>query len=368
LTTAAGYVSIGAGSCPDARIAAVSHAVLFLAHGSRSADANRFVLERVSALQARLPGLAVEAAFLQSAEPGLDEALASLAAAGARRVVVVPLFLAPGNHATRDLPAAVRRAAARHPGLEAVVTPPLGTDPGVWAAAAELARSALTEPPPPGDPPMQRWGYDVAPHEIEARSFEIIESLTDLSRFTPAEKALVQRVIHATGDPSFAELLAWSPGAVEAGVEAFRAGAPVVTDVEMARAGVSKARAAKLGSEVHCFLNAPGVPDEARQRGVTRSIVATERAAAVCPHAVFAFGNAPTALFRLLELVDEGPARPRLVIGVVVGFVGAAESKEALMARPDLAWIAVRGNKGGSNVAAACVNALMKTALEGAPA
>ncbi|WP_084319161.1 precorrin-8X methylmutase [Deferrisoma camini] len=344
------------------------HAVLFLAHGSRSADANRFVLERVTETRARLPGWTVEAAFLQLAQPGLDEALGRLAGAGAHRVAVVPLFLAPGNHVSRDLPARVRRAAARHPGLEVVVTPPLGVQPRVWAAAAELAQSALTDSVPPGEPPMQRWGYDVAPHEIEIRSFEIIESLADLTRFAPAEKALVQRVIHATGDPSFADLLAWSPGAVEAGVEAFRAGAPVVTDVEMARAGVSKARATKLGSEVHCFLNAAGVPDEARHRGLTRSIVATERAAAACPDAVFAFGNAPTALFRLLELVDEGRARPRLVIGVVVGFVGAAESKEALMARSDLAWIAVRGNKGGSNVAAACVNALMKTALEGAPA
>ncbi len=212
---------------------------------------------------------------------------------------------------------------------------------------------------------MHHGARDIAPHEIEARSFEIIRELADLSRFTPAERALVQRVIHATGDPAFADLLRWSKGALDAGIEALRAGTPVVTDVEMVRAGVSKARAERLGSFVACFLNAPGVAEEARERGVTRSSVAAERAAAACPEAVFAFGNAPTALFRLLELVDAGRVRPRLVIGAVVGFVGAAEAKEALMARSDLAWIAVRGNKGGSNVAAACVNALMKTALEG---
>lgn len=343
-------------------------AVLFLAHGSRSPEANRFVRDRVGALRARLPGVIVEVAFLQLAEPGTGEALGRLADAGARRVAVVPLFLAPGNHVREDVPAALGEAAAAHPGLEVVLTAPLGEADEVWAAAAGLARAALAAAPSKGDRTMKRWGYDVAPHEIEASSFEIIEGLADLSRFSPAERALVKRVIHATGDPGFADLLAWSPGAVEAGVAAFRSGAAVVTDVEMARAGVSKARAAKLGSEVHCFLNAPGVPEEARERGVTRSIAATERAVAACPDAVFAFGNAPTALFRLLELVDEGRTRPRLVIGVVVGFVGAAESKEALMARTDLPWIAVRGNKGGSNVAAACVNALMKTALEGAPA
>ncbi len=210
-------------------------------------------------------------------------------------------------------------------------------------------------------------GPGIDPQNIEAASFEIIRKMVDLSGLTPAEQGLVQRVVHATGDPSFAGLLRWSKGALDAGIEALRAGAPVVTDVEMVRAGVSRARAERLGSFVACFLNAPGVAEEARERGVTRSSVATERAADACPEAVFALGNAPTALFRLLELVDAGRVRPRLVIGAVVGFVGAAEAKEALMARTDLAWIAVKGNKGGSNVAAACVNALMKTALEGAP-
>ncbi len=206
----------------------------------------------------------------------------------------------------------------------------------------------------------------IAPHEIETRSFEIIRKMVDLSGLPPAAQALVQRVVHATGDPSFARLLRWSDGALEAGIAALRAGTPVVTDVEMVRAGVSRRRAERLGCFVACFLNAPAVADEARRRGVTRSAVAIERAAAACPEAVFALGNAPTALFRLLDLVDAGRVRPRLVIGTVVGFVGAAEAKEALMARSDLAWIAVRGNKGGSNVAAACVNALMKTALAGA--
>lgn len=208
-----------------------------------------------------------------------------------------------------------------------------------------------------------RWGYRLGPDEIEGESFRIIDGLVDLSRYTPAEKALVRRVVHATGDPSFAGILAWTPGAVEAGAEALKGGAPIVTDVEMARAGVSKVRAGRFGCEVLCFLNDATVTDEAKSRGLTRSVVAVERAVERHPEAVFAFGNAPTALFKLLELVDEGRAKPRLIVGTVVGFVGAAESKEALMARRDLAWIACRGNKGGSNVAAAAVNALLKAAL-----
>jgi precorrin-8X/cobalt-precorrin-8 methylmutase len=206
------------------------------------------------------------------------------------------------------------------------------------------------------------WGYDLRPDEIESRSFEIIDGLVDLKGLSGAEQALVKRVVHATGDPSFSEIMVWSEHAMEAGAEALQKGASIVTDVQMARAGVSQVRADRFGVATHCYVSAPEVVAEARTRGVTRSIVATEKAVRSHPEAVFAFGNAPTALFRLLELVDEGKARPALVVGVVVGFVGAAESKEALTARRDLAWISCRGNKGGSNVAAACANALLKTA------
>ena len=211
-------------------------------------------------------------------------------------------------------------------------------------------------------PLVGRWGYKQAPDEIEGESFRIIAEGSELGELTPAEGAVVKRIIHATGDPLFAELVKWSPGAVEKGAEAISAGATILTDVEMVRAGVSKVRAAKFGCEVRCRLNDPEIVEEARARSMTRSAVAVERAVADDPEAVFVFGNAPTALFRLLELVDEGKARPKLVVGVVVGFVGAAESKDALMERTDLDWISVKGNKGGSNVAAATVNALFKAA------
>lgn len=213
------------------------------------------------------------------------------------------------------------------------------------------------------DKPLKgRWGYDLGPDAIEGRSFELIDTLVDLTGRTPAERALLHRVVHATGDPAFAPIMAWSPGALEAGAAALGSGAAIVTDVEMARAGISKVRAAKYGGSVHCYINDPSVAEAAKRRGITRSIAAVELAVEAHPDAVFVFGNAPTALFRLLELVDEGRAHPALIVGVVVGFVGAAESKEALMARADLPWIACRGNKGGSNVAAACANALYKIA------
>ncbi|HSH68606.1 MAG TPA: precorrin-8X methylmutase [Deferrisomatales bacterium] len=206
------------------------------------------------------------------------------------------------------------------------------------------------------------WGYDLRPQEIENKSFEIIDGLTDLARFSPAETALVKRVIHATGDPSFVDLVAWSPDGIDAAAEALRRGAPIVTDVNMVRAGISQARVARFGCAVHCAIADPEIAEEARSRGLTRSIVAVEKAVREHPGAVFAFGNAPTALFRLLELVDAGEASPAAVVGVVVGFVGAAESKAALMARQAPPWVSCRGNKGGSNVAASIVNALLKVA------
>lgn len=213
------------------------------------------------------------------------------------------------------------------------------------------------------DSPLKgRWGYDLDPDSIEARSFEIIDGLVDLSAYSPEEKAVIRRVVHATGDPAFAPLMAWSEGALQKGAAALKSGAKIVTDVEMARAGISKVRAAKFGGEVHCFISDPEVTASARERGLTRSVVAVERAVALYPEAVFVFGNAPTALWRLMELVDEGKAKPSLIIGVVVGFVGAAESKEALMARGDVPWLSCRGNKGGSNVAAASANAIYKIA------
>ncbi len=205
-----------------------------------------------------------------------------------------------------------------------------------------------------------RWGYKLGPTDIEGESFRIISGLTDLSDLTPNQVALVSRVIHATGDPLFKELVKWSPGALEAGAEALKSGATIVTDVEMVRSGVSKVRAAKYGCEIVSYISDPEVARIARERKLTRSVVAVERAVKEHPGAVFAFGNAPTALFRLMEMVDQGEADPALIIGVVVGFVGAAESKEALVKRTDVNWISCVGNKGGSNVAAASVNALFK--------
>jgi precorrin-8X/cobalt-precorrin-8 methylmutase len=199
------------------------------------------------------------------------------------------------------------------------------------------------------------------PEEIERASMKIIEEeLARRGRRIPeAVLPVVARVIHATADFDFADTLIFSRGAVETGREALSRGAVVVTDTRMAAAGINKKRLARNGGSVRCRIADEDVAREALERGATRAAVSMERAAMETPGAIFAIGNAPTALLRLRELADEGKLRPALVIGVPVGFVNVVESKEMLMRTESFPWIVARGRKGGSPVAAAIVNALL---------
>ena len=204
------------------------------------------------------------------------------------------------------------------------------------------------------------------PDLIEGESFRII--LEELGPAAPPWPRLpiVQRVIHATADVEFAERLAFSPTAIDDAVAALRAGRPVITDVTMVACGVSRGHAAGLGSQVRCAVHEPETLALARELGITRSAAAVRRLAPELPGAVVAIGNAPTALREVVRLASEG-VRPAVVVGVPVGFVDAAESKAAL-AGTDLAWITCAGRKGGSTVAAAIVNALLRLATDPARA
>ena len=195
------------------------------------------------------------------------------------------------------------------------------------------------------------------PMKIEKRSMEIIES--GLPADIPQEnKAVVKRVIHCTADFDYAENLTFSKDAVKNALEALRRGCDIVTDTQMALAGINKAAAAELGCKIHCFMSDPDVAKEAGERGCTRAVVSMERAAKLGKPLVLVIGNAPTALLKIREMIDAGEIAPALVIGVPVGFVNVVESKNAIM-ETDVPYIVAKGRKGGSNVAAAVVNALM---------
>jgi precorrin-8X/cobalt-precorrin-8 methylmutase len=174
-------------------------------------------------------------------------------------------------------------------------------------------------------------------------------------------------MIHASADFELLSLVRIHSRAIEQGVAALQSGARVITDTEMARSGITARRIQELGASVQCCLNDPGVREEAREKKMTRSALAVERACQVQGRSIFVIGNAPTALFRLLELIRENRAEPDLVVGMPVGFVGAAESKEHLMRQDRVPWITIRGRKGGSPLAAACLNSLAELALSQSP-
>ena len=198
----------------------------------------------------------------------------------------------------------------------------------------------------------------VAPAEIEQRSMEIITAELGERSFPPEVLPVVKRVIHTSADFDYADNLVFSPDAVARGIEAIRNGCTIVTDTQMAWSGVNKRVLEKFGGKAVCFMSDPDVAAEARERGETRATVSMERAAALDGPLVLAIGNAPTALVRACQLIDEGKMKPALVIGVPVGFVNVVESKELLLTM-DVPHIVARGRKGGSNVAAAICNALL---------
>lgn len=198
----------------------------------------------------------------------------------------------------------------------------------------------------------------VQPMDIEQRSFAIITELLGDRQPPPENAAVVKRVIHTTADFDYAENLIFSENAVEKGIEALRNGCDIVTDTQMAKAGINKTILSTLGGAVHCFISDPDVAEEAKARGITRAMVSMERAAGLGQPCIFAIGNAPTALVALHELMDAGKLSPALVIGVPVGFVNVVESKELILAS-SVPHIVASGRKGGSNVAAAVCNALL---------
>ena len=198
---------------------------------------------------------------------------------------------------------------------------------------------------------------------IYERSFAIIRAEADLSRFTPEEAEVAVRMIHAAGQVEVAGLIEFAPEFVSAARKALRGGAPILCDSEMVAHGVTRARL-PAKSEVICTLRDPRVPDLAAKLGTTRSAAALELWRDKLARAVIAIGNSPTALFRLLEVLEAGAAKPAAIIGIPVGFVGAAESKEALAANASgVPYLIVRGRIGGSPMTAAAVNALAKEGI-----
>lgn len=198
----------------------------------------------------------------------------------------------------------------------------------------------------------------VKPMEIEKRSMEIITSELNGRTWPEPEFSIVKRCIHTSADFDYADNLCFSENAATLGVEALRRGAIIVTDTKMAWSGINKKKLEEYGGEAFCFMSDEDVAAEAKARECTRAAVCMERGAALGREVIFAVGNAPTALIRLYELIQEGKVKPALIIGAPVGFVNVVEAKELIMTA-GAPYIVPRGRKGGSNIAATICNAML---------
>ena len=200
------------------------------------------------------------------------------------------------------------------------------------------------------------------PQEIEDLSFEIIASEAGDHGFNETEWPVVRRMIHTSADFEYIKTVRFNQDAVRTGIEAIRSGCPIFTDTNMARVGIRKKEIQSFKGSVHCLMAEPEVAEKAAKEGTTRALAAVDLACERMAGGIYVVGNAPTALLRLIEKIKSKDAAPALVVGFPVGFVNAAESKDALM-ELDIPYITNKGRKGGSNIAAAVVNALAIAAV-----
>lgn len=200
--------------------------------------------------------------------------------------------------------------------------------------------------------------YIKDPYRIEEKSFEIIGKNIDESKFNKKELLIIKRVIHATADYDYSNIIKFSDKAIESTLYALKCGSHIVSDTKMLEAGINKSALKKVGSEVKSYIDLPETMEISRKCNITRSMAAIEIAIKDEKNKIFAIGNAPTALFRLIELVKDGVVYPSVIIGVPVGFVGAKEAKEELK-ELNVPYIVTEGAKGGTTVAAAIVNSLL---------
>lgn len=333
----------------------MKESILLLGHGSPKKDANN--LERVGKmlhgmLHAGCTEDCVKVAYLQFADPGIPETIKECVKQGAKKIILHPFFLSAGMHVTKDIPGMIEEARGRYPDVKFIYTEPLGIHEKLAHIVMERISAA----------------ENLAPAAIEKRSFDILSAEADLKNVPADRLPIVQRVIHATADFDFKDALTFHPDAVAAGLAAIKAGKDILTDVEMVRTGINKKWMSPWGGKVVCGISQEsGVrSEESGATTRTRAELGIEKALTENKNiGIIAIGNAPTALIRTIDLLVNSELKTQnsklLVIGVPVGFVKAVESK-ALLSLQQFPFITALGRKGGTPVAVAIVNALLKMA------
>jgi precorrin-8X/cobalt-precorrin-8 methylmutase len=337
-----------------------SERIIIIGHGSPRKEANT-IDTLAESLHAELhPGCSdhcVTGAYLQFSDPDIETVIEKSVSEGAGRIILHPFFLNAGMHVTKDIPELIEAARKTYPGVDFIYTEPLG----MHEKLVEVVRERISA----------SRGY--APADIEKRSFEIIGEEADLSGVPVERIPIIKRVIHATADFELGQTLKFHPDAIKAGVDAICAGKDILTDVEMVRTGINKNLLSKWGGNVICNIQditAMAYHDTPSQNmNKTRSERGIELALNENHNiGIIAVGNAPTALLKVIDIFNSQSERLNsksqiLVVGVPVGFVKAYESK-SLLASQDFPFITNLSRKGGSTVAVAIVNALLKIAEE----
>lgn len=331
--------------------------IILVGHGSPKKDANN--IEHIGRLLHAVihPSCSkncVRVAYLQFADPKITDVIKECVLDGANRIVIHPYFLSNGIHVTKDIPEIIKEAERIYPHIEFVYTEPLGFHEKLIHIVME--RIAAVK--------------GLKPMDIEKRSFDIISEELDFSDIPQERLPIIKRVIHATADFEFKDTMVFHPDAIQTGIKAIRSGKDILTDVEMVKTGIIKKLLEPYGGRVICNINDEEVIRLSKKTGMTRAEIAIEKALRENNNiGIITIGNAPTALLKAIDVFNNShntsPIRHQdlLVIGVPVGFVNAIESKTILAAQR-FPFITNISKKGGTPVAVAIVNALLKIAKE----
>ncbi len=341
--------------------------LILIGHGSKLPH-NRENLEKLAEiLRKRSEFKIVEIAFMIRNTPTIAEAIDTIAQRGVSKIVLIPAFLAPGVHTTQEIPELIgvkeKEPQLKARGIELVYGEPLGSDERIGEILEEKALKALGQEIKRDSEIIDAYSI-AASSKIVDKSMKLIrEAIGDTLAKAPKNQVpIIERVVHTTADPEFAKLLVISEDAVDSGVAAIKAGAKIVTDVKMVKAGINEARLKKFGGKVSTYMNDERAVKLANTESLTRSAAAMRLAIKDgLDGAIVLIGNAPTAAFELAEQIKKGAVKPALIVAVPVGYVGAAESKEAVAKLP-VPFIITKGRKGGSTIAVAIFNSLLSMA------
>ncbi len=325
--------------------------ILILGHGSNRSQANEIVFTLVTKLKSRLGTGLVEPAFMELAQPDIPSGIRALVEKGCRDIFAYSFFLVRGHHYTNDLPRIIENSIKEYNNsVEVTLNEPMGTNPKLVDLIEEELENVLIK---------SDNADSIKPEDIERVSMEIIEARLNGFDVPEEQKPIIKRVIHTTADLSFADSLRFHPDAVRNGQEAIRKKCDIITDVNMVKAGIIK----KYGHNIICNISEDCVIEDARKENLTRAAYAMKRLQDKMDGSIIAIGNAPTALKAVITMVHENSIKPALIVGVPVGFVGAAHSK-ILLEGLTVPYITNIGRRGGSPVACAIVNALIILAFK----